>query len=173
MRQLARRTGIVPAAIYNHFPSKEHLFVAVFLARAPQRQLASALTEAAGDHAEALLRDGLRRMRAAMAAHLEDMRLVFVEMLEFDGRHAPDLAQVFLPQALNFIERVRALPGPLRPYPPPLILRAFLGLFMSFIITQAFLTRVPGFEDDPKAFDRLGELLLHGLMEPPSSKSDR
>ncbi len=169
MRQVARRARVVPAAIYNHFDSKERLFLAAFLERAPQRALADALESADGDTAEDLLRDGLHRMRQAMASRLDDLRLVFVEVLEFDGKHAPDVAATFLPRILNFVQRLQDAPGGLRPISPVLVLRAILGLFMSFVITQAFISRVPGFEEDPTALDGLGNILLHGIMNPPPS----
>jgi hypothetical protein len=45
-----------------------------------------------------------------------------------------------------------------------LVVRAIGGLFMSYAITQAFFSRLPGFADDPQALDGLGEILLHGLV---------
>jgi AcrR family transcriptional regulator len=44
MRQIARFAGITPAAIYNHFPSKEEIFVALLKARLPHRTLALAVS---------------------------------------------------------------------------------------------------------------------------------
>ena len=172
MRQVARRAGVVPAAIYNHFPSKERLFLAVFLEHAPQRALADALDSATGEPAEALLRDGLHRMHLAMADKWDNLRLVFVEVLEFDGRHAPDLAGAFLPRILAFVERLQGASGSQRSLSPVLVMRAVVGLFMSFAITQAFISRLPGFEDDPAALDGLGSILLNGLMESETSRKE-
>jgi AcrR family transcriptional regulator len=166
MRQVARRARVVPAAIYNHFESKERLFLAAFLEKAPQRALAEALDAADGVTAEALLRNGLHRMRQAMASRLDELRLVFVEVLEFDGKHAPDLAGLFLPRILNFVQRLQDAPGNHRPVSAILVMRAVLGLFMSFTMTQAFISRVPGLEDDPAALDGLGDILLYGIMNP-------
>jgi AcrR family transcriptional regulator len=66
MRQLARFAGVTPAAIYNHYPSKEEIFVALLRLRLPHRALALAVAQAQGEDAAALLGDGIRRMREAM-----------------------------------------------------------------------------------------------------------
>src|SRR3989304_10127119 len=66
MRQLARFAGVTPAAIYNHYPSKEDIFIALLKTRLPHRALALAVQQAEGDNAEELLRDGIRRMREAV-----------------------------------------------------------------------------------------------------------
>jgi AcrR family transcriptional regulator len=70
MRQLARFAGITPAAIYNHFPSKEDIFIALLKARLPHRALALAVQGAEGDTTEALLSDAVRRMHAEMVDRL-------------------------------------------------------------------------------------------------------
>ena len=164
MRQLARRAGVVPAGIYNHFQSKEKVFQTVFRERVPQRALMGAIQGVQGETVEELLHDALRRWRTAMLGQSAGLRLVFVELLEFQGRHIPALAGEFLPSALAFVQRLQQADGRLRPFPPMLVVRAIGGVFMSYAISQAFFSRLPGFADDPQALDGLAEILLHGLV---------
>jgi len=172
MRQIARRAGVTPAGIYNHFRSKEKVFLEVFKERVPQRAMAEAIAQVEGDTVEELLQDALRRWRTSMLGRTDDLRLVFVELLEFQGRHLPSVAGEFLPRALAFVQRLGQARGRLKPFPPILVMRAIGGLFMSYAITQAFFTRLPGFADDPDSLDGLAEILLHGLV-PESNRGAR
>jgi hypothetical protein len=110
-------------------------------------------------------------MRQVMSDRTEALRLVFVEMLEFDGKHAPNLAELFVPRILGFVHRLQAAPGWTRPIPPVLVMRAIVGLFMSFVITQGLLSRIPGLQDEPTALDRLADILLYGMLGRSASSS--
>lgn len=166
MRQVASRAGLSPAAIYNHYPSKEDLFVTLLTQNLPHRRMIEALREVQGENVETLVRDGLRRMAAAMADQYDNMRLLFIELLEFQGRHATTLAQELLPGFMAFFRRMLAANGRLRPIPPLMIARAFLGLFVSYTITVAFFRDLPGMQPAPDDLDQLGEILLRGVLEP-------
>ncbi len=168
MRQVARAAGISPAAIYNHFASKEALFSALLRDRVPHWALMDALRAAQGSDAAALLLDALRRMEEVTSGLYPNMRLLFVELLEFQGRHALDLASVLLPEVRSFVERLAALDEGVRRWPPMIVARAILGLFMSYSMTQVFFRQAPGLEAGPEDLQRLGEALLHGLLHPPS-----
>ena len=172
MRQIARRAGVTPAAIYNHFSSKEKVWLEVVKQHVPPRAMVAALDDVQGDTVEALLQDVLRRWRETTQGRTDDLRLVFVELLEFQGRHIHAVAAEFIPNALAFVERLQRAPGRLKPFPPIVVMRAIWGIFMSYTITQAFFTRLPGFADDPSALDRLGEILLYGLV-PESDRGAR
>jgi AcrR family transcriptional regulator len=166
MRQVARGAGISPAAIYNHFPSKEDLFVSLLRQALPQRLMVEALEGARGETPEELVHDGLRRMGASMAGGFDSLRLMFVELLEFQGRHAPPLAEELLPGFMVFFQRLLAFDGRIRPYPPIIVGRAFLGLFMSYAITVAFFSGVATLQLDPDDLQVLGDIFLHGVLTP-------
>ncbi len=170
MRQVASQAGLSPAAIYNYYPSKEDLFVTLLSQNLPHRRMIEALREVQGDDVEALVRDGLRRMSAAMADQYDNMRLMFIELLEFQGRHATTLAQELLPDFMVFFRRMLAADGRLRPIPPLMIARAFLGLFVSYAITVAFFRDLPGMQATPDDLDQLGEILLRGVLQPETTR---
>jgi AcrR family transcriptional regulator len=167
MRQIAHEAHVTPAAIYNHFDGKEAIFLALLAERMPQRALVRALSTVEGETVEDLIHDAFRRMGAAMEDQFDNLRLLFVELLEFQGRHARHVAEEFLPQALAFINRVQSAEGDLRPLDPMIGARAFLGLFMSCAITVAFFPRVSGFVARDSDLHDLGNILLHGLLAPP------
>lgn len=164
MRQVAAEAGVTPAAIYNYVEGKEQLFTELLGECLPYMALANAVSRAQGETAEDLLRDGMRRMRASVQGQVENIRLMFVELLEFQGRHVPDLAIDALPQALDFVQRIQDADGQLRRFPPMIILRVIAGLLISYVITTTFLGQIPGVADAPDDFEAFSDILLHGLM---------
>lgn len=169
MRQLAHLAGITPSTIYNHFESKEEIFVTVLGLKSPYREVIAALEGASGPDAEAYLQDAFQRMRARMAEQFDHMRLMFIELLEFQGQHVGLVAQAVLPRSLQVVEYIRAIDPRVRDLPPILIVRAFVGLFISYSITVSFLGDVLGFRDDPEELRAMVDILLHGVLEPAAA----
>jgi len=166
MRQVGQAAGLTPAAIYNHFPNKEALFVELLSRTLPQRELVRAMDAARGESAEDLLRDAYERMDQAMTGQFDNLRLMFIELLEFQGRHAPRLAEALLPGFVTFYERLLGTGTQLRSVPPILFGRAFLGLFMSYAITRAFFADIAALEAQAGDLPALVDVLLYGILEP-------
>jgi AcrR family transcriptional regulator len=167
MRQIAGRARLTPAGIYNHFRGKEAIFLTLLGERVPQRALARAMTAAEGETVEELIHNAMARMSHAMADQYDNLRLLFIELLEFQGRHARHIAKEFLPQALGFVERLQRAEGRLKPVDPMIIARAFLGIFMSYAITVTFFPRLPGFTTQATDLEELAEILLRGILQSP------
>jgi AcrR family transcriptional regulator len=165
MRQVASRAGITPGSIYNHFESKEALFVALLTERVPHRAIIGALAHAEGETVEAIVQDSLRRMVVAAADQFDNFRLMFIELIEFQGRHAGTIADIFFPQLLAFIERLKGADSRLRSMPPVLLARAFFGLFFSYVLTATLLRGVEGFDVAQQDVSQLGEIFLFGVLE--------
>jgi AcrR family transcriptional regulator len=165
MRQVASRAGITPGSIYNHFDSKEALFVALLSERVPHRAILGALGETHGDTVEAIVQDALTRMTEAAADQFDNLRLMFVELIEFQGRHAGTIGRTFLPQLTAFVNRLKSADGRLRSVPPMLMARAFFGLFFSYVLTAALFRDIQGFEATEQDVAVLGEIFLFGVLE--------
>lgn len=165
MRQIARRANVSLAAIYNHVASKEALFVDLLWERVPHRGMVAAMAKARGETAEALIDDVMRRMGDALSDYRDSMRLMFVELLEFQGRHAPFLAEEFLPGGMAFVSRLQQAEGRLRPYPPMILARAFFGLIVSYAVTLTFFKDIPLLEFGPGDLTAFGDFFLHGILD--------
>ena len=168
MRQLARFAGVTPAAIYNHYPSKEDIFIALLKARLPHRALALAVQQAEGDNAEELLRDGIRRMREAMQDRFDSLRLGFIEVLEFEGRHLPLVLPELLSPAMSFLERLRASDPRLEAWSSFFLLRMIGGAFAALAISASYLRAIEGMAGTLEEFDDLAAVLAAGLLGAPS-----
>ena len=100
MRQIAEKAGLAPGGIYNHFGSKEDIFVAMLTERHPFLQVLPALQSATGDSVEELVRDAGARMLHILGELHDVLNLMFVELVEFEGRHVPQLFEIFFPPLL-------------------------------------------------------------------------
>jgi AcrR family transcriptional regulator len=165
MRQIARRARVSLAAIYNHIPSKEELFIDLLSELIPHRGMVAAMSQATGETVEDLVQDATRRMGLALAQSQDNMRLMFIELLEFQGRHAPFLAEEFLPGGMGFISRLQRAEGRLKPYPPMILARAFFGLVVSYAVTVSFFKEIPQLAFGAEDLSAFGDIYLHGILE--------
>ncbi len=167
MRQVAQASGVTLGALYNHFPSKDALWEEVFREANPFGKVPEALAGAEGHTTEALLEDAARRLNAILRERPEDLRLVLIELLEFNGRHIEAILARNAPVVLEFERRCHTLEGGLRPLPPFLIQRTFLGLLSAWFFADAlFLGRLPPSLSSLRLEDAV-DVFLHGALARP------
>lgn len=164
MRQIAQKAGISLGNIYNYFPSKDELFLGVFLENHPYRDVLPALEAAQGSSVEELVRDAARRMVESLGEHPDFLNLMFIELVEFKGQHIPQLFQRAFPGVMTFVQRFLGCKGELRPIPLPIIVRAFIGLFFSYFITELLLAPQMLPEMKQNALDYFVDIFLHGIL---------
>ena len=165
MRQIAEGAGIAVGGIYNHFASKEEVYLAVFLAHNPYLDIVPAMMSAQGEDLESLLRDAAHRMVGALNNRLDFLNLMFIELVEFDGRHVPQLFRIFFPQVLEFARRTLQDREELRPISPPILMRAFLGLFFSYTLTEILIAKQMPPEMSSNALDHFVDIYLYGVLK--------
>jgi AcrR family transcriptional regulator len=143
MRRLAAEADIALGGIYNHFDSKEAIFATVFFENHPYQVVLPALLEAQGDHAEQLLRDAAQRLIHSLQIDPDFLKLLFIELVEFEGRHLPELLRRIYPRVQHILLRLTRGPDRLRPIAPPVLIRAFFGFFLSYTMTEMIIARLP------------------------------
>jgi len=89
---------------------------------------------------------------------------MFIELVEFNAQHVPQLFQTFFPQALSFVQRFFDGRQELRPVPIPVLLRAFLGLFFSYVITDILMGDLMPPDMDKNSLDYFADIFLHGIL---------
>jgi AcrR family transcriptional regulator len=164
MRQIADEAGLAPGGLYNHFAGKEEIFVAMLMERHPFLEIMPALQTAKGKTVEELVRDAAAQMIEILGERHDVLNLMFVELVEFEGRHVPQLFEAFFPPMMEFAQRFTQASGPLRPIPLPILLRAFIGLFFSYFITEMLIGSQLPPEFKENAFDRFVDIYLNGIL---------
>lgn len=166
MRQIARDAGIALGGLYNHFDSKQQVFKEVFFEYHPYRDVIPAMLDAQGETAEQVLRDGLERMLAALERRPDFLNLVFIELVEFNSQHANELSSQLISDELRIVERVMELDRErLKPIPPLMVLRTFLGLFFAYKVTDMVLAQSAPAEFKENALEYFIDIYLHGILE--------
>jgi AcrR family transcriptional regulator len=167
MRQIANKAGLALGSIYNHFSSKEEVFRAVVEERHPFFQMIPLLDKVQGNTVEQFIRNAAHTLVAELGRHPEFLNLMLVEIVEFKARHVPHIFDKFLPILMPIAQRIGSLDGNLRSIPPFVLVRAFLGMFFSYYITEILLTRAlpPDLRKlNANAIDHFADIFLHGIL---------
>ena len=165
MRDIAHAAGIALGGIYNHFDTKEAIFLAIMAERHPFMSIVPALQAANGETVEELVSDAATRMIEALGRSQDMMGLMFIEQIEFNGKHVPQMIKQYYPGLKEFVERLNQVRGPLRPLPQPVLLRAFIGLFFSYYMTERLIVeRQPSKHPHHDDFAYFVEIFLHGVL---------
>ncbi len=164
MRQIAEEAGVALASIYNHFSGKEELFTAVFEQFHPYREILPALKDAPADTIEQFISEAARRLVVALERRPGFLNLIFIELVEFEGKQMPVVFDSVLPDLEEILQRFQAASSALRPIPVPILLRAFIGLFFSYAITEMTLgpLDIPDFREN--TLESLVDIYLHGVL---------
>jgi AcrR family transcriptional regulator len=165
MRRIAKRAGLALGGIYNHFASKDDILAAVMIERNPYRDIVPALEAAQGETAEELVRNAAAGMLAALGNRPDDLQLMFIEIVEFKGQHFPQLFESLFPQMVGFAQRLVQVNGDLRPIPPPTLLRAFVGFFFAYFMTEWLMGDQFSSESQQGDFDDFVGIYLHGILK--------
>jgi AcrR family transcriptional regulator len=164
MRQIASEAGVALGGIYNHFASKEDIFIAVLVEGHPFHDVMPALLAAEGETIEGFIRDAATRMVAQTQNRIGFLNLMFIELVEFNGRHLSQMFQIFFPGVLTFAQRFVEGKEELRPIPLMVIVRAFIGLFFSYIMTDLIIGEQLPPEMGENALEYFVEIYLHGIL---------
>ena len=100
----------------------------------------------------------------ALSARPDLIKLVFIDVVEFQGRHFADALEVGLPQAIQLASGFLRFQDQVRGIPPIVLARSFIGLFFSYFMTGMIF---PGRFPDPQGgLTQFVDIYLHGILEP-------
>jgi AcrR family transcriptional regulator len=170
MRQVASRAGLALGGLYNHFPSKEAVFEAVFVAYHPYHQVLPYIQQAQGAKFEDVVHDAAARMVEVARGRPDFLNLMFIEMVEMKSAHVQNMVNSLFPVGLQIVQRLMQIdPEALRPIPPPMLVRSFIGLFFSYFFTEILFATAGPAEFRQDAMRHLVDIYLHGILIPPAS----
>ncbi len=164
MRQIAKHAGVALGSLYNHFADKDDLFSAVFEAYNPYPTLLLALENSRGKDTEELVRTAARRMVNVLAARPDLVKLVFIDVVEFQGEHLRKAYPAVAPGLQDFARRLRKESGNLQPFSDDALLRAFFGLFYAFNMNEMLLGAPVDSDGQTAVLQELIEIYLNGIL---------
>jgi AcrR family transcriptional regulator len=164
MRQIAKASGMALGSLYNHFADKQDLFRAVFEAYNPYPILLLTLENSQGPNAADLARTAARRLVTALSARPDLVKLVFIDVVEFQGKHLSLAYPSVAPGMESFVKRMQREHGAVKPISPDAMLRAFFGLFYNFHMTEMLLGKQHAPEEQSQALQELIEIYLTGIL---------
>jgi AcrR family transcriptional regulator len=175
--EIAREAGVAEGTIYNYFPSKRELFIAViknFVITGPLLELIDKLPQ--GDIAVTFGHILQNRFRLIESENVSRMPSLMAEII-----HDPELKELWTTQFLQpFLSKMEGIyeslmtTGKFRRIEPPILVRSIGGMFLGFLILKMMegeaspLNRLP----QEKVISSMSELILHGLVSDITDKKD-
>jgi AcrR family transcriptional regulator len=172
MRDIARRAGLTVAAAYNHFKNKEQMYVAVLHAHQPYNYVLPALANSKVETVEAFVKTTARLVTDALAREPGLIRLVLIEIVEFNSKHIPKLIRDVVPHSLAVVRSASKLKGRMRSLPPAVLLRSFLGLVVSYYITEQVIGENSPLSRRSDCLDDFIDIFLHGVIAPAPAATE-
>ena len=167
MRQIAEQAGLALGGIYNHFASKEEIFEGIIVDKHPYRIILPAILKAEGETVEAFLRNALKIVLDTFGSEPVFIKLMLIEMVEFNGRHGSMLLKEIAPKVLPVFEKLVKSRKSLRVANPAILMRSFFGMIISFYITEMIIANSVISRLMPKnPMDAYLDIFLHGILKP-------
>jgi len=92
---------------------------------------------------------------------------MLIEIVEFNGKHGSMLIKEIAPKALPIFEKIVKSRKNLRVTNPALLLRSFIGMLLSFMITDIIISNSILQKLMPKnVMDNYVDIYLHGILKP-------
>jgi AcrR family transcriptional regulator len=165
MRQIAETAGIALGGIYNHFPSKEDIYSAVVLEYHPVNYILPQLEQIEEETIEQSVRRVAGQVFESLNTNQSYLNLMFVELVEFRGKHIPEVLRQIFPRSLNFARQIKQRKGHLRDIPLPLMVVSFVGLIFFYVFLGKFFKNLLGEQSAEEGLDHILNIFLYGILE--------
>ena len=166
MRQIAERAHLALGGIYNHFKSKDEIFEAIIVDKHPYKRLLPLILEAEGDTMEDFLSHAASVVIKELTSQPYYLKLMLIEIAEFNGVHGATLIKEIGPKLLPVFERIIKTRKNLRITNPALLMRSFLGMFISYMVTDMLISNSMLNKLMPKnPIDAYVDIYLHGIIK--------
>jgi AcrR family transcriptional regulator len=166
MRQIADRVGLALGGIYNHFASKEEIFEAIIIDQHPYKKILPLVLAAEGETAEEFFRAAFQIVIREMGKQPEFINLLFIELIEFKGKHGSVMLREIAPKVLPVFEQVVKSMKGLRIANPAVLMRSFFGMVISYFVTEMIISNSVVSALMPKnSADIYVDIFLKGILK--------
>ena len=169
MRQIAEKADLALGGIYNHFSSKDEIFQGIIIDKHPYRQILPAILAAEGDTAEEFFKNAFKIVVFELSKRPEFINLMFIELVEFKGKHGKVMLREIAPKVLPVFEKIVKSRKSLRVTNPVMLMRSFMGAIVSYLITEMVISNSVVSKLMPKnTEDIYVDIFLHGILKEPA-----
>jgi AcrR family transcriptional regulator len=166
MRQIADQTGLALGGIYNHFKSKEEIFEAIIIDKHPYKKILPIVLAEETDNLEGFLKNAMQVVIKELGSEPYYMRLMLIELVEFNGKHGASLLKLIAPEVLPVFERLIKSRKDLRVTNPAMLMRSFFGMILSYFLTGMLISGSVIDKLMPKnPADIYVDIMLHGILK--------
>jgi len=167
MRQIAERAELALGGIYNHFAGKEELFEAIIVDKHPYRRILPSILEIQGDTVEEFFNNAAHVIIKELQSEPYFIKLMLIEIVEFNGKHGATLIKEIVPKVLPVFEKLVKSRKSLRVTHPAVLMRSFVGMVLSFMLTDIIISNSILSKLMPKnIMDAYVDVYLHGILKP-------
>ena len=166
MRQIADKAGLALGGIYNHFASKDEIFQGIIIDKHPYKKILPAILAAEGETVEEFFKNASQIVITEMGKQPEFISLMFVELVEFKGKHGSMMLREIAPKVLPIFEKIVKSRKSLRVTNPAVLMRSFFGMIISYFITEMIISDSIISKLMPKnTADLYTDIFLHGILK--------
>ena len=166
MRQIADKAGLALGGIYNHFKSKEEIFEAIIIDKHPYKKILPIVLSTEADNLEGFLTNAMHVVIRELGSEPYYMKLMLIELVEFNGKHGASLLKRIAPEVLPVFERLIRSRKDLRVTNPAMLMRFFFGMILSYFLTSMLMTDSVIEKMLPKnSVDSYVDAVLHGILK--------
>ena len=169
MRQIADKAGLALGGIYNHFKSKDEIFEAIIVDKHPYKRILPLIQEAEGDTLEEFIGNAARIVINGLTSQQYYVKLMMIEIAEFNGVHGAALIKELAPNMLPVFEKLVKTRKELRVTNPVILMRSFIGMVLSYMITDIVISNSMLSKLMPKnILDAYVDIYMHGILKEPA-----
>jgi AcrR family transcriptional regulator len=174
MRQIAQEAGgIAVGGIYNHFASKETIFLELVSVRSPYARIADAIDHLEATDARGMIEEAIPRLQAIVLENVDFFQLVVIDVNELHGSTIRALVGSTIPRFMAFARRLQEVGG-LRDDLDIYVLTRMLGSMLagytitSLIAFSGGQPQIAGVPEYDEAFwhHQMVDVLLNGIAAP-------
>ena len=170
MRQIAKQVDLASVAgIYNHFSNKEEIFAGIIIDKHPYKQILPAILAAEGETVDEFFKNAATIVITELSKQPEFINLMFIELVEFKGKHGSLMLREIAPKVLPVFEKIVKSRKNLRVTNPAVLMRSFFGMIISFFVTEMIISDSVISKLMPKnTADLYTDIFLHGILKEPA-----
>ena len=166
MRQIADQAGLALGGIYNHFASKDEIFQGIIIDKHPYKKILPAILSAEGETVDDFFKNAANIVITELGKQPEFISLMFIELVEFKGKHGSMMLREIAPKVLPVFEKIVKSRKNLRVTNPVVLMRSFFGMIISYFITEMIISDSVISKLMPKnTAEAYTDIFLHGILK--------